>query len=192
MTVIHEAEAYSIVVEPPHERMLKVLLSPVLQDEVEGFASGYTIIPPGGKSDYARHAEGEMFCVISGGGEVRGENSTGNLEPGSMVWCAPWDYHQLVNNGDSMEVDGLPGLVETVLEFGKKGQDIQRYKGLGEMNPDQLWETTMDPESRVLRQVMIEDAIGADKLFDVLMGDQVDPRRQFIQANALNVINLDV
>ncbi len=86
----------------------------------------------------------------------------------------------------------LDELVEFFLDVGKKGIAINRYKGLGEMNPEQLWETTMDPAIRTLLQVRAEDHTEADQMFTTLMGDQVEPRRKFIEDNALDVKNLDV
>ena len=92
----------------------------------------------------------------------------------------------------SQEVPGFSQLVQEIFTFGKKGVEVQRYKGLGEMNPEQLWQTTMNPETRILLQVRVADAIKADEIFTVLMGDQVEPRRDFIQRNALSVTNLDI
>ena len=109
---------------------------------------------------------------------------------------APFTYRRKKKNEDgspieSGEIDSIADLREFILQEGRKGAYVQRYKGLGEMNPDQLAETTMDVDQRTLLKVEVEDALNADQLFSTLMGDDVEPRRDFIQANALSVKNLD-
>ncbi len=99
---------------------------------------------------------------------------------------------KLVFENEELVINSSLHLVDLILEKGKKGAQISRYKGLGEMNPDQLWETTLDPNSRSLIQVKIEQEINAEETFSTLMGEVVEPRRNFIQENALNVSNLDI
>jgi DNA gyrase subunit B len=98
----------------------------------------------------------------------------------------------VTKNGESERHQTLPAVVDAIYEAAKKGLLINRYKGLGEMNPEQLWQTTMNPETRRLLQVAIEDAVEANEVFSILMGDAVEPRREFIEKNALNVRNLDI
>ncbi len=107
---------------------------------------------------------------------------TGLVGPGAQV--ARGDEHQ--------EVGSFKEAMRWLFDQARKGQSIQRYKGLGEMNPAQLWDTTINPETRRLLQVRIDDAVAADEIFTTLMGDQVEPRREFIEKNALSVANLDV
>src|SRR5690606_8200894 len=131
--------------------------------------------------------------------EYHGVTTTKQLQPG--FFRSP-EYQRIVTIGASFkdllspgayvlrgnerkEVATFPEAVEWMMAQAKKGQTIQRYKGLGEMNPEQLWETTVNPKTRRLMQVRIEDAVAADEIFSTLMGDQVEPRREFIERNAL-------
>ncbi len=107
---------------------------------------------------------------------------------------APLDKPPFVvrQNGSSIQIQSRDELLNYILSLGKKEVTMQRYKGLGEMNPAQLWETTMNPETRTLLKVSIDDAVQTDAIFTILMGDAVEPRRRFIEDNALNVRNLDI
>jgi DNA gyrase subunit B len=111
-----------------------------------------------------------------------GKTLAGLLQPGAYV----------MKGDQRQEVSSLKQTIEWLLEQARKGQLIQRYKGLGEMNPEQLWDTTINPQTRRLIQVRIEDALAANDIFATLMGDQVEPRREFIEKNALAVANLDI
>ncbi|HSY51982.1 MAG TPA: DNA topoisomerase (ATP-hydrolyzing) subunit B [Thermoanaerobaculia bacterium] len=138
-----------------------------------------------------------------------GGNGTGKKVLINSALLSTYEYRQMAKSFELLSAFGLPpytlkhndasdvvvtvdDLIERIYDLAKKGLAISRYKGLGEMNPEQLWETTMDPQKRRLLQVKIEDGVGAEELFTVLMGDQVEPRRVFIQDNALEVKNLDI
>ncbi|HEX6641157.1 MAG TPA: DNA gyrase subunit B, partial [Thermoanaerobaculia bacterium] len=138
-----------------------------------------------------------------------GNNGSGKTFTINHDLLGQYEFRQLVKAYEQLSAFGLPpysvrmgeertvytdidGLLEQIYKLAEKGLTIQRYKGLGEMNPEQLWDTTMNPETRRLLQVTIQDAVVADEIFTILMGDQVEPRRVFIQDNALEVKNLDI
>ena len=114
---------------------------------------------------------------------VREESITGEKEPAKYV---------LLGDGEELEIDGVSNIVPGIRELGSRGMEIKRFKGLGEMNDDQLWETTMDPQRRVLLRVRGDEAEEAERMFSVLMGSNVEKRREFIEKHALEVKNLDV
>jgi DNA gyrase subunit B len=115
-----------------------------------------------------------------------------NLVHLGQTFDAPLPAGSYLTRGETRQsVSSLREAFDELLQEVRRGISIQRYKGLGEMNPEQLWETTMNTETRNLLQVRIEDAVAAEQIFSILMGDQVEPRRDFIERNALSVVNLD-
>jgi DNA gyrase subunit B len=148
------------------------------------------------------HQSNKVLCRLQASGAVFGLDVThdlvGSADFRELQKLAPSAIglgrvpYKLKAKGQEQELRSTAELVKTILDLGKQGLAIQRYKGLGEMNPGQLWETTMNPEARTLLRVKLEDVTGVDEIFTILMGDEVEPRRNFIQTHALEVRNLDV
>ncbi|AQA17341.1 DNA topoisomerase (ATP-hydrolyzing) subunit B [Halioglobus japonicus] len=167
LTVAPKGSSYSVVVRKDTERSLFFPVVKLLAHGVE--------------------SETEYHHEFFGSGEYRSMVELGNTLNNLIEEEGYFQRGEKVFNTQSF-AEGLDWLMNEA----RRGYSIQRYKGLGEMNPEQLWETTMDPEVRRMLQVSIEDAIAADQIFTTLMGDQVEPRRDFIEENALSVANLDV
>ncbi|HZO80892.1 MAG TPA: DNA topoisomerase (ATP-hydrolyzing) subunit B [Candidatus Binataceae bacterium] len=165
--IVAELRALNLIhrVEPDHDGNFKAILS-----HAKNGATAPTVI------DVALMRSGELR-------EIRRLNA--DLE-------ATQPPYKLRSGDEERTVDSLKAVADAVLQAGQKGVEIQRYKGLGEMNPEQLWETTINPETRTMLRVQIGSQEEAEEMFQKLMGDQVEPRRQFIEENALNVRNLDI
>ena len=153
-------------------------------------------------TDDEEHQSNKVACQIETNAMARSLDVThelvGSADFRELQKLAPMSMglgrppYKIKVKGAEKELPGTSELVQAFLEIGKQGLGLQRYKGLGEMNPSQLWETTMNPETRTLLQIRLEDIPGVDDIFSILMGDEVGPRRDFIQAHALEVRNLDV
>jgi DNA gyrase subunit B len=179
------------------ESLEKVLNEILKESEEKKFSFEYSIAKDSEHNTWFATVEN----TVNGSRRVAPINITILDSPEYEELCKYYQGMQVIGNGPyTILKDGKveatlntgEELSDRVLEIAKNGMTIQRYKGLGEMNPEQLWETTMDPTRRTLLKVSVDDAVEADGIFSVLMGDQVEPRRQFIEENALRVRNLDI
>jgi DNA gyrase subunit B len=185
--------------EAKASRLLERLLGR-LRDQAERWGS------PEGSLEWDEEQETFRLIVSLGGPSHRPERAGCTITPALLTSA---EYRELEaaaaalkglgnppftvrTEAETIQADTWTGLYEQVLALAKRGMTIQRYKGLGEMNAEQLWQTTMNPETRVLYRVQIQDALAAEQIFTTLMGDQVEPRRQFIETHALEASNLDI
>jgi DNA gyrase subunit B len=167
LTVASKGSVYTVLVRKDQERQLYFPVVKLLSHGVD--------------------SETEYHHEFFSSGEYRSLIALGEILNNLM------DEDGYFQRGDKvLQTQSFADGLEWLMIEARKGYNIQRYKGLGEMNPEQLWETTMDPEVRRMLKVTVEDAIAADQIFTTLMGDQVEPRREFIEQNALSVANLDI